>query len=259
MRGSMIIKLGMGAVALCLLVSGAGAATWIDTFDGGIEGWQTDSDPRGGTPEETTPSAVDVDGDGDTELQIQADGSPANSTDYIYMDKDVGATVLGEATGGDGDLTDVDFGVGQDSTVRYVTFDFWANADKGTPSNPHEPAALEFYFLTTAGTEWRLTIFDDVTGSLVDGMNSLLVSLWSQGDFYLAGGSESFADSLDNVEEMGIILSYQNWGGQEYGIEDFELHNPEPGTYAVLAFALVSLGVTFRGKLRSGIKGLLRK
>jgi hypothetical protein len=243
------------------MATGAWAAPWVDTFDGGIEGWETDSDPRGGTPEDPTPAAVDIDSDGDTEIEILGDGSPANATDYLFTDDANTAGVLYEATDptGLGDFTSVNFGAGADPTVRYVTFDFWANADKSDPEQVHEPAALEFYFLS-GSTYWRYVIHDDVTPYtfVEDGMTPLSVAL-SEGSMYSTGGSETWANSIQNVEEIGIIISYQSWGGQEYGIDNFELHNPEPGTYAVLAFALVSLGVTFRGKLRTGLKGLLRK
>ncbi|NQU41410.1 MAG: hypothetical protein HQ523_15795 [Lentisphaerae bacterium] len=251
MRHPIVFRFCTLAVGLSLFAGGASAATFIDDFDGSTENWAVTSEPVAGS-EAAVLSAVDLDGDSDTDLRIYAATPGGGATDRIYAPVGGAGTALNDATGGEGDLTTVDFGYGDEATAR-VTFDFWSNADAGGGGD-NEAAALEFYFVS-GGSYWRYGI--DQT--MVDGiMNAVSISLY-ESLFYHTGSAGTFAAALASVDEIGIMITYQGFTGQEYGIDNFELHNPEPGTYAVLAFALMSLGVTFRGKLRTGLKGLLSK
>lgn len=133
--------------------------------------------------------------------------------------------------------------------VRAISFDFYANAGGSTEL----PAALELYFLHNTYT-WRLTI--DVS-SLSQGWNNLIVRDliyevgWYSPENPSAGASQFYADLAD-VDEVGIMLTYQTWAGQIYGLDNFTLWDiysyliPEPQTWAVLAFTFLSLGLILR-------------
>jgi len=239
-------------LGICFAVGTLQAAPYVeDTFDAGMEGWEYKGDPAG--PAYATIGNTDVDGDGDTDIEIDVAVGDSGKTDAIYLDS--AASGLLSGTYGN-DFTSYGFGGAEDGdAVGFITLDFWANADKAEPAEDYRPATLEFYFVSGygGGSEWRINIFDQLDTD--SDWNDILIS----GGFTQISGSETWANALTDIDEMGLLINYQDWTGQEYGIDNFQIHNPEPGTYAVLAFALVSLGVTFRGKLRTGLKGLLRK
>ncbi|MBL7075913.1 MAG: hypothetical protein ISS31_00440 [Kiritimatiellae bacterium] len=256
MKGTVILKLCVLMAGLCVLASGAGAATFIDTFDSGNDGWGAEDYPgETGAPEANVPLPSASLG-GQTALQILEDeGDAGGFTDIIFTDAGVGTSGT--------DLDSVVFNSVAEAAM-YVTFDFWANADISDGGDT-APAALEFFF-HSGSTYWRLDIIDQITAP--DWNTGITVGWWGWSG---AGWTQEDVGGTDDLDfetvlgdnggdlQMGIMLTYQGFSSEEYGIDNFELHNPEPGTYAVLAFALVSLGVTFRGKLRTGIKGLLRK
>lgn len=243
-------------LGVCFAVGTLQAAPYVeDTFDAGMEGWESHNEPAGLTY--ATVGNTDVDGDGDLDIEIDVAIGDSGETDAFYLDSLAGGLLGSDGSSGN-DLTAYDFGAPEGVLdVGFITFDFWANADEAEPTEDYRPAALEFYFVSGAGggSEWRINIFDQLDTD--SDWNDILISLWS--GFTQISGSETWETALTDIDEMGILISYNDWTGQEYGLDNFQLHNPEPGTYAVLAFALVSLGVTFRGKLRTGLKGLLRK
>jgi hypothetical protein len=60
----------------------------------------------------------------------------------------------------------------------------------------------------------------------------------------------AFENSLAAVTELGFVLGYQPFmDDQLYRFDNVALVTPEPGTYAALAAALVSLAVVFRKRL----------
>jgi hypothetical protein len=244
----------------CFAAGTLQAATYVeDTYDAGFEGWESRNEPARGAY--GTVANTDVDSDGDTDIEVDVATGDITETDAIYLDSLAGGLLGSDGSTGN-DFTTYGFGGAEEGdAVGYITFDFWSNADKSVGGD-YRPAALEFYFVSDLGggneTEWRINIFGQLDTDSDSGWNYM--DFWMyQGNFTHQYGALSFAASMADVDQMGILISYTSQNGQEYGIDNFQLHNPEPGTYAVLAFALVSLGVTFRGKLRSGIKGLLRK
>jgi hypothetical protein len=258
----MIMKLCVLAVGLVLVAGSAGAATYIDTFDSGTDGWVNDTWSTRGQTTEGALTSEDVDGAGghNNALRIAAVAPTAEYTDMVYTEESTVGSILDDAN--NGNLSSVEFrDGGPNERAMFATFDFWANAG-GPLAGDYEPAKLEFFFYD-GSTYWMKTLYDAETGSLIEGWNEdLTVSWWGwEGvGWESEGATQTFLNTLDAVTEMGIMVTYQGYAGtEEYGIDNFELHNPEPGTYAVLAFALMSLGVTFRGKLQSGLKGLLRK
>jgi hypothetical protein len=236
------------AVVLCF-ASGAGmAATYVqDDWNSGTEGW-TATAYSGGASAGTINEATGTVG-GQSAIEIDADAAAWGLTDRIFTDTSVG-------TGTGTDLTNYDFGADGGNTVGAVdliTFEFWANANDGDDL----PAALYFYFESLAGSLWRLNIYSQLSNP--GGWNNIGVSMDDVGWVNILGGETDLSDTLGNVGDMGIMLTYEGVGGQEYGVDNYRMHYPEPGTYAVLGFALLSLGVTFRGKLRTSLKDLLKK
>lgn len=207
--------------SLVLSFVSANAAVIIDqTWDSGLQSWV-----NGGSTYGTlyNPSA-----------SLNVTGGVANvaiQRDYIH---NAGAFTLG------GSWTNV----GQ--TVGAVWFDFYANAN-GTNDLPSK---LQVYFLSDSTNYWYYDI-----GNLAAGWNSYYANVYASAGWYnVFNRSDAlFALDLGDIDEVGIVLTYQdNLGGQEYGLDNFMLLDepvPEPGTYAVLAFAFLSLGVTFRRQL----------
>jgi hypothetical protein len=152
-------------------------------------------------------------------------------------------------------LTAYDFGGGNDQAVVQVTFDFFTDSNDGLDDYP---ASLYFYFMSGTGSLWVFDVASQLNGR---GWNDgITVGLGGAGWNNIIGSETLLSTTLGNVAEMGILLTYEGTlAAQNYGIDNFALHYPEPGTYAVLAFALLSLGVTFRSKLQTGLKGLLHK
>ena len=156
--------------------------------------------------------------------------SESPKEDMIYTDTHVA---------GDKDYTDF---MGDGGGVAWLSFRFYA---------PQRPGGLSVYFYSsTSGTYW----YFDIDAAL--GWNRYDVG-FGDGTGWWKEGAGTFASDLQDVDELGLALTYRfNDGSQVFGLDDVALHTPEPGTYAVLAFVFVSLGITFRKKL-AGSLGLL--
>ena len=229
------------AVATCLLAGGAFAASYIEAD---YTTWDSASVPSGGSAVGT----ITLDGSGASggEVNIISLGD-GGATDAIFAD--TGSILLG----GNQDLTAYTPLNGQH--VLNATFDFFSDSGGGNPS----PAYLGLYFLSGT-TYWRYTLYTSLDLDLGSGWTGFDVGMSQTAGWSTYGtGSLGFEAALASVDQIGIQVGYTGELNQDYGIDNFALHYPEPGTYAVLAFALMSLGVTFRGKLQNGLKGLLHK
>jgi hypothetical protein len=248
-------------VGLFLTVGSALGATYVSNTWDSTENWAAKADPAG--PAHGT---LIQDGSGSLGagvLEVNA-AAGEGSTDYIFTDSTGTKGELIDGTGGGNSLNAYNFGAEKGEpdavdAVAFIQFDFYSDSNDG---GDELPGNLYFYFYTSqgGGTLWRLNIADEISAGW---SNDITIGLW---DHTTAGsgwnqvfGGADWNTALGDVDEMGVMLAYTGNNGQVYGIDNYEMHNPEPGTYAVLAFALVSLGVTFRGKLRTGVKGLLRK
>lgn len=72
----------------------------------------------------------------------------------------------------------------------------------------------------------------------------------------LGGASEFWADLAD-IDRIGIsvVRDWPNAAQQDYGLDNWEYYAiPEPNTFAVLTAAFLSLGLTFRRRLKRGAK-----
>ena len=132
-----------------------------------------------------------------------------------------------------------------------LSLDFYSNPGGGETA----PSSLKLYFYSdTTDNTW---LYDLNVGS---GWSSHLAELsYSQWDSS-TGTEAQFATDMADVDEVGIWITYhEGIAGQVYGIDNFQLHDeviPEPGTYSMLGFAMLSLGMTFRRKLNAAWAGL---
>ncbi|MBT3296768.1 MAG: hypothetical protein HN919_16535 [Verrucomicrobia bacterium] len=236
-----------GAIALLVLAGSVNAASYIEEFNGSSSA-DASADPSGTAELELSGSGASGLVESGGTLTWTANPGTESISDRIYLDAAV-ATEYGDLT------AFTPFG---GAAVEAVSFDFYSDANNGGGTFDY-PADLELYFMSTSGY-WRYDY--DTTG--LSGWNTLSAGMSFGSGWINYGGTTdlaTFDTDMASVTELGVLLTYQgaSYGDQHYGIDNFALHYPEPGTYAVLAFALMSLGVTFRGKLNSGLKGLLHK
>ena len=229
-----------GMVVVVLLAGVASAYVAIDDFsDGNIDGWAALAAPLHTSPGDAA-IGYNADLGGAQAMGITATTGP-DIRDFIRINTD-------EFTGDYLDPTGI--------LMTRVLFDFYsASGVSGTPG----PASLEVYFWDGSGSaslnSWRLNVTADVAGG---GWNSVSRAFsYSEGWIRsIEGDDAAFTVSLHNVAEIGLLVGYHASGGdgtQIYGLDDFALDGtpvPEPGTYAALAMAFISLGVTFRGKIK---------
>lgn len=239
------------AVAVVALSCGvAGGATMIilkqDDFNTDLDGWQAKSSPGEGAAYGAISQNPNLAGQAALQITNQFAGAVE---DFIYGPSDLG-----------GDWVDFE---GTGYAVKQVLLDFYAGGTTGGGTVDY-PSALELYFLTQEGPDeyyWRYTI--DVS-SLSSGWNELTVAVDGYGWYVPGDPTKTFNDfkiDVYDVDEVGLLLTYQSWAGQVYGIDDFTLGYavPEPSTYAVLAFAFLSVGFTFRRKLSDTLSNLKKR
>jgi len=225
----MAVVLGM-VVAACMADA---TPLVVDPFDSSdeFEPWTAKSSPGEGAANADTFAAHDYDfgGSHDSALRVTRDPEPGlGGEDYIFT-------------------TDSDLLAGLGT--YWVEFDFYAGADDLGTGPADNPAGLDLYFKgATSGTVWK------------HAYNPAGWSGWEHltGNFDYAfgwfGGLEAaFATDLADASEVGIVLNYQDWDGQVYGLDNFGLHAPEPETYAALAAAFISLAITFRRRLNESL------
>jgi hypothetical protein len=198
-----------------------------------LDGWAITNQNVGSPPYGSIANA----GAGSDYLRVTGGADPEGSiyADYI----------------GDTDTLVGDYINGFATRVWAIQFNFLAQGS-GTNVLPY---GLSVYFMSSTNY-WYYDITTVAAGWGVYGANLILSQGW-----YPSSGSRNtetlFNQDLLNVDEVGILLTYnQNGGGQVYGLDDFQLLDtpvPEPETYAVLGFALLSLGITFRGQLKRRI------
>jgi hypothetical protein len=132
------------------------------------------------------------------------------------------------------------------SLGQEIVFDFYA---------AQAPVAVNVYFLHDVGGQ-EYAWFLDVTPSVnVGGWASISAPIsfdtgsgWFNVDDGRITANEFYQDIID-IDQIGISIRYATGqGGQIYGLDNFDVI-PEPGTYAVLGAALLSLALCFRSRL----------
>jgi hypothetical protein len=231
-------KLLTMGITVALLCAGARGATirqdtsWDEgAVDDEFDDWSIDDQGRSGTAN----GSIDSGGGGDY-LEIEAENigsSPAE--DYIFADQ------AHELTG---DYTSLG-----GSSVQSLHMDLMLDSTD---------YSVSWYFMYNEGGS-EYTWHSDIN-SLSTGWNSYFVNLdYAGGGWYNTAGPSSateFNNSLDDVDEVGLLLTYrQNVASQTIGVDNFELNDseviPGPQTWMLLGFTFVSMGFTFRDRLRS--------
>ena len=215
-----------------------GAIILTNDWESGAEGWNTRVDV-GPASTLTDPQAGLG---GETALKIEGGANPGEPVSYIYNN-----TTLA----GNFDYTSLG------TNILSFSFDFYAETTT--------PGALQVYFYnSTQDTEWYYTISSN---DLSVGWSTYTLNFWTSDGWYnpdyALGGSQAQLDAdLTDVDEIGLLLSYQpNLANQVYGTDDWLMNNeyyiPEPETYAMLGFVFLSLAITFRKDLNKQLERAL--
>ncbi len=222
----MLAALGM------MCSAGVGAVVDKDTeWAGEFDSWTTNDSNLTGSPHGTLEEGTS----GDGWLKITA-GDPGGSVaeDYIFSDSTLAGSSNYNTAG-----------------IQSVNMDFYSESNTGY--------SLSWYFLS--GTDTWLA---DVSGSSTGWRRLVRNFNFGSGWYNVSGSTDSttFDSSLGDVDEIGILLTYEdNVGGQVYGIDDFQLQDveqiPGPQTWMLLGFTFMSLGITFRDKLKFSVHKFL--
>lgn len=227
-------------VLFVLLVAPAQAAIILtNNWEGGAEGWN--HRVSDGTPNTalTDPDVSGLGGGSDA-LRITGGNAGEPHGSYVYNSTSLAGNLDYNALG-----------------IVSLQFDFYAASNT--------PAALELYFRHDSGggsdTEWYFSISDLYTGWHTYIVNFLTIDGWYNPDYGPGAQTDLLADLVD-VDEIGLLLTYQpNVSGQIYGADNWYANDvyyiPEPETYAMLAFAFVSLAITFRKNLNEQVERAL--
>jgi len=115
-----------------------------------------------------------------------------------------------------------------------------------------QPNTLALYFQSSSGNEWIYELNSPLPS---DGWVNYRVPvngvLW--GILYQPNTSSSFYSDFSTVTRFGLyVITDPSFGGtQNFGLDNFQLVVPEPETVWLMIAAMLSMGVTFRGKLGS--------
>jgi len=239
-------------VAFGLMCSFATAAViFTETWDTGlIEGWDIDDQPDndGGAPFGSDPLVNPSDW-----LRVIGDTNPGGAaSDYMFADSGASGGSLA------GNLNYSGTGLG----VQGIGFRF---------NNPAAAPAAELVVYFHSDTSERTWFFPSLSIN-AGGWNTYGVNFGDSlsvpgGSWFTEGGdgeTQWDADIVD-IDYIGIRITYiQGVPGQIYGLDDFYIDNqllvtfvPEPETYAMLGFAILSLGFTFRRKLDGSLHAAL--
>ena len=167
-------------------------------------------------------------------------GGPASffpMTDYVFNNATLGGDWGALGVGG----------------LEAITFDFY--------SATSAPDALDLFF-SEGSNQWHY-----IVPALSTGWSGYSADLdYSAGWYNISGVNDAltFGNSYAAVNKnVGIRLQYGvNETAQVYGIDNFYLNDapvgavPEPQTYAMLGFALCSVGMTFRRRLHGSLESL---
>ena len=130
----------------------------------------------------------------------------------------------------------------------YVTFDLLAEN--------FLPSSMALYLHSAvSGNTWAYNLNAPGSLGVWRGYSvSFASGLAAPGGWQFAGGPggtpAQFLSDLNNVDWIGIYISrFGSSLEEDYGLDNFLLHVPEPGTLYVLSAVLLSLCMTFRGYL----------
>jgi hypothetical protein len=246
-------RIGIWTVVSAVLISacigtafGAPTIGVSETWDtGNLNGWlyETGTPPGGGATNVDVgaigghPNAVRV-------MFADQGGIPSPEDEKIYaIDTSSGGAFAGNAN----------YTIG----MMGIRFNFYAD-DYTTASD----TLSLFFYSSTSNRVWQYSLSGPATVGTWVTYN--VPMYWTGTGWSSPGaGQTDFNFDLQDVDQIGVwVRRSADTGAQEYGIDDFTLPIPEPGTYAMLAVTLSSLYATLRrrrdclpGSLRDLLKG----
>lgn len=245
------INAGIGIVAALLLMCWTVSAVPIVTedFSGGADGFVLDDQPdgSGGSPYGSSSA-----GGGYFDVDSGA-ANGGNIVDYVYDG--------GGVFGGDYRSTANGGGTLAANGIQGISFNFYNPSATAIPE-------LNVYLVAASGRVWYHALTDvDQTGAWgTYGANLSYDSLNAgTGNWFTTGGDDlaTWQSDLANISGIGFRMLYDTTANQQYGFDNIIIQDdpyillvPEPQTYAMLGFALLSLGITFRRKLEDSFASL---
>ncbi len=145
--------------------------------------------------------------------------------------------------------------------VKGISFDFYNPAATMIPE-------LSVYLIANGRTWYHAltTVTNTAAGWGTYGANLSSDTLNAgTGEWFTLGGDNLFTWTTDlaSVTGIGFRMLYDTTANQTYGFDDISIMDnpyytmvPEPQTYAMLGFAFLSMGVTFRRKLEASLASL---
>jgi hypothetical protein len=228
--------IGWPALLILMVVTGSvmGAITIYTP-----ETWNTPGDLNGwtyavGTPPNGGASSVNVvdpiGGHSAVRIAFAAQGFAAPEDEKVYAV---------EGSSSDRFAGNENYALRNDYGIR---FNFYAD-DYTTPSD----TLSAFFYSGTSGRTWQYAFNGPAT---IDTWYNYVAPMSYNANWFSVGAGEAeFNTDLADVDQLGIwVMRSSDLGAQSYGLDDFEVFVPEPETWAILAFTLLTLGITLRRK-----------
>jgi hypothetical protein len=135
--------------------------------------------------------------------------------------------------------------VGTWTTNMWVTFDFFAE--------DIAPNYIQVWWGSTNDNVWTYTVAtnENITTQLWNALSAPLFNYDAWSDDFSPPESE-FLDDLAAIDWIGVYIFRDEEMEQDYGLDDFELHVPEPAEMMLLAAAFLTSAVSMRRKRRRG-------
>ena len=228
----------LGTVIVVLVLAGNSFAAptigSIETWDSGTAGWVLDNRGNPNIAPLSNPSDY-------LQLTFQGGGSPRDAVMYTTTPGFIGNW----------------YAMQSDFTVL-----FSIKAEQVAPSS------LGLYFHNANGNEWVYYLTPPTAGNTK--AYSLATSLLSLKDYNQwqnltlnvgAVDLATWASDFSSIDRFGIyLLENAGFGSDEsYALDNLRLMVPEPESVWLIIAALASLGVTFRGKMRETVRGLIKR
>jgi hypothetical protein len=234
------IKILIAAVAVVGLAGASSAAIYQEVFDA-ANGWDTRISPEGGDGTgEGTASIVG----GTLQVSADTDALPP-TTDFISVNGSDSVLSVG--------------GNYKTLGVQGIYFDFYVDPANQASGNDFSLGALYF---VGGGNYWFWTFSEtgyESTGSrrVFSDLDSTTLSNQFGEDWYSSNGGSiaTWANDLDNITEIGVVVGYAEGLTQIVSLDNFTLsaqafYVPEPETYAAIMAAMLGMAFVFRKRLR---------
>jgi hypothetical protein len=134
--------------------------------------------------------------------------------------------------------------VGTWTTNMWVTFDFFAE--------DIAPNYIQIWWGSDSDNVWTYTVAsnENMTTQLWNTLSAPLFDYDNWSDAFSPPESE-FLDDLAAIDWIGVYIFRDEEIAQDYGLDDFELHVPEPAEMMLLAAAVLTSAMSMRRKRRA--------